>query len=240
MPKRFTRAIYAASAVAVAASSLALSASAADAASHAPRGTAACGFSCVNFFSQQLGSNTSLNAFVPGDTGIGGKVGQKVNLHLGGNFRPNGDFEYGFTPPAFVFQFCGFLANDFFAPTSFICTHYPFAPVLELVWSPFGNQTNLCAGVAKPGLAGESVTLQLCGANADTVWVGDIFHGTGGSCLTPVPGFALPVPPSTRRSWGALPGPTSSSRPSSARSRLGAVLQAAPSRREGAAACPGW
>ena len=58
-----------------------------------------------------------------------------------------------------MFQFCGFLANDFFSPTSFICTHYPFFAVIELNWSPFGNQSGFCAGVSR-ATSGRQVTLQ--------------------------------------------------------------------------------
>lgn len=195
MRKRFTRACYAVSAAAVVATSLSLGA--ASAATHAPKDTPACSFQCISFFSRQLGSNTDLNAFVPGDTGVGGKVGQKVNLHLAGNFRPNGDWSFGFTFPAFVFQFCGLLANDFFSPTSYICTHFPFAPVLELDWTPFGNQSGLCAGVAKGGVAGESVTLQNCGMTANTVWVGDTVHSSGGNCITPVAFPYTNIPPAS-------------------------------------------
>lgn len=173
MRKRIMRACYAASAAAVMATSLSLGT--ASAATHAPRDTPACSFQCISFFSAQLGSNTDLNAYVPGDTGVGGMVGQKVNLHLAGNFRPNGDWEFAFQGQ--VFQFCGLLANDFFSPTSYVCLHFPFNPVMELDWAPFGNQSGLCAGVAKGGVAGENVTLQDCGMSANTVWIGDFAHG---------------------------------------------------------------
>lgn len=173
MRKRFMRACYAASAAAVMATSLSLGT--ASAATNAPRDTPACGAQCISLFSQQLGSNTDLNAYVPGDTGVGGKVGQKVNLHLAGNFRPNGDWQFSFQGQ--VFQFCGLLANDFFAPTSYVCLHYPFNSVMELDWAPFGNESGLCAGVAKAGLANQNVTLQHCGMTAKTVWIGDHNHG---------------------------------------------------------------
>jgi hypothetical protein len=194
MPKRFTRAFYAASAAAVVASSLSLSLGTASAATHAPKDTAACGTNCISVFSRQLGSGTTLNAFVPGNTGSGGKVGQKVNLHLSANFRPNGDWQPSLS--GFVYQFCGFLANDFFSPTSYVCLHYPFFPVIEFNWAPFGNQSGLCAGVAKGGVNNESVTLQPCGATANTVWIGDETHSTRHiGCLIPVPHLFLPVGP---------------------------------------------
>ncbi|HUJ04651.1 MAG TPA: hypothetical protein VLX31_00935 [Streptosporangiaceae bacterium] len=196
MPKRFTRAFLATSVAAVVASGLCISAGAATASTHAPKDTAACGFNCISIFSRQLGSGTTLNAYVPGDTGTGGKVGQKVNMHLAANYRPNGDWEASIQ--GFVFSYCGFLANDFFSPTSTLCQHYAFAPLIELSWSPFGNQTTLCAGVAKGGVAGESVTLQACGQTGNTLWVADTFNRLGtGSCLAPVSPLRLPVGPNS-------------------------------------------
>ena len=194
MRKRFTRALYAVSAVAVAAGSLSLSVGAASAATHVKKDTVACGGTCISVFTAQLGSFETMNAYVPGDTGAGGKVGQKVNIHLFGNYRPNGDFEPSIS--GFVFQYCGFLANDFFSPTSYICQHYPFFDVIEMNWAPFGNQSGLCAGVAKGGVAGENVTLQNCGVNANTVWVLDRNHATRNhDCRIPVPNFFLPIGP---------------------------------------------
>ena len=197
MPKRFTRAFYAMSAAAIVASSLGLSVGTASAVTHAPKDTAACGTNCVSVFSRQLGSGTTLNAFVPGDTGSGGKVGQKVNMRLANNTRPNGDWQPDIT--GFVFQFCGFLANDFFSPTSYVCLHYPFFAVIEMQWSPFGNQSGLCAGVKTGGVAG-NVTLQDCGLSANTVWIADRNNSTMSppvSCLTAVPSIFLPVGPNS-------------------------------------------
>lgn len=178
MRKRFTRAFYAVSAAAVVTASLSLSVGTASAVTHVKKDTVACGSLCTSFFNAQLGSSTTLNAYIKGDNGIGGKVGTKVNLHVAGNFRPNGDFTPSIS--GFVFQFCGFFANDFFSPTSYICLHYPFFDVFELNWAPFGNQSTLCAGVAA-AVAGESVTLQPCGISANTVWVADRTNATLGT-----------------------------------------------------------
>lgn len=201
MRKRFTRAFYAVSAAAVVASSLSLSVGTASAVTHVKKDTVACGHLCISVFSAQLGSNVTMNAFVPGDTGTGGKVGQKVNMHLAGNFRPNGDFEPSID--GFVFQFCGFLANDFFSPTSFICTHYPFFDVFEFNWAPFGNESALCAGVARAAVAGQPVTLQNCGISAKTVWVLDRKNSTRGTdCRVPT---TPPVGPGVDKSVNYCP-----------------------------------
>lgn len=49
-------------------------------------------------------------------------------------------------------------------------------PVYESNWSPYGNGSDLCAGVAKPAAAGENVTLQECGVSSATFWVADESH----------------------------------------------------------------
>jgi hypothetical protein len=165
MRKRFTRALYAVSAAAVMTAGLSLSAGVASAATHGKKDTVACGSNCVSIFSDQLGSSITMNAYVAGDTGVGGRVGTPVNMHLAANYRPNGDFTPSIS--GFVFQFCGFFANDFFSPTSFICTHYPLFAVIELNWSPFGNESGLCAGVST-ATAGRQVTLRPCGVDART------------------------------------------------------------------------
>lgn len=183
MRKRFTRAFYAVSAAAAVTASLSLGAGAASAGTHATKGTEACGFNCINFFSKALGPHVTENAFVPGDTGSGGKVGQKINLHLFSNTRPNGDF----TPDiiAHVSSLCGSL----FASTSYVCMHFPNFWVFEFNWSPFGNQSGLCVGVAVAQLAGQNVTLQPCGASTRTLWIADRAHGTNGDCRIGFPPF---------------------------------------------------
>ena len=194
MRKRFTKAFYAMSAAAVITASFGASAGVASAATHGKKDTVACGSNCVSLFSDQLGSGVTMNAFVPGDTGVGGHVGTPVNMHVAGNFRPNGDFSPSLS--GFVFQFCGFLANDFFSPTSFICTHYPLFAVIELNWSPFGNQSGWCAGVSR-ATSGRQVTLQPCGETAKTVWVADRIHSTNGTnCLIPATPPVSPGDPS--------------------------------------------
>jgi len=179
MRKRFTKALYAVSAAAMITAGLGLSAGTAGAATHAKKDTIACGSLCISIFSDQLGSGVTMNAYVPGDTGVGGRTGQKINMHYAANYRPNGDFMPSVS--GVVLQYCGFLANDFFSPTSYVCQHYPFFDVFEFNWAPFGNQSGWCAGVARAGVNNESVTLQPCGASANTVWILDRANSTQGT-----------------------------------------------------------
>ncbi len=57
-----------------------------------PNATPACGFNCFNLSSLTLGRGTIQNAYVPGDTGVGGRVGQQVNMNFASNSHPNEDF----------------------------------------------------------------------------------------------------------------------------------------------------
>src|SRR5580704_15857955 len=58
-----------------------------------PNATPACGFFCFNLYSRVLGDGTIQNAYVPGDTGVGGRVGQKVNMKYASNSHPNEDLQ---------------------------------------------------------------------------------------------------------------------------------------------------
>jgi hypothetical protein len=139
----------------------------------APAATPACGFSCFNLSSLTLGLGTIQNAYVPGDTGVGGKVGQVVNLNYASNTHPNEDFQGA--QVGTLSDYCGTTLST----TSYVCRTYPSGyPVFESNWAPFGNQTGLCSGVynsaSAPAYSGENVTLQPCGNNASTLWIGDL------------------------------------------------------------------
>jgi hypothetical protein len=142
-----------------------------------PNATPACGFNCFNLSSLTLGRGTIQNAYVPGDTGTGGRVGQKVNMNFASNSHPNEDFTGA--QVGTLGDFCGNLLST----TSYVCIHYPAGyPVFESNWSPFGNESGLCAGAFTPVFSSENVTLQNCGSSPSTLWVGDLandtfFHG---------------------------------------------------------------
>ena len=155
-------------ALAAASSLLAFGATAAQAAvKPRPNATPACGPQCIDIFSRGLGHHTILNAYVPGDTGVGGKVGQKLNLKFASNSHPNEDFTLA--ADGTVSQFCG----TELAPTSVACIHYGSSEVLELNWTPYGNETDLCAGTSGTIFSGENVTLQRCGVYEGTLFIVD-------------------------------------------------------------------
>jgi hypothetical protein len=138
-----------------------------------PDATPACGFTCYSLSSLLLGRGTIQNAYVPGDTGVGGKVGQETNLNYASNSHPNEDFSGA--QVGTLGDFCGTLLST----TSYVCVNYPSDyPVYEANWSPFGNESGLCSGAFTPAFEGENVTLQSCGTSASTLWVGDLADST--------------------------------------------------------------
>ncbi len=144
-----------------------------------PDATPACGFFCFNLYSAVLGGGTIQNAYVPGDTGVGGKVGQKVNMKYASNSHPNEDFTGA--QVGTLANYCPNFGGTGLSATSYACITYPAAyPVYESNWSPFGNESGLCVGAAMPLYNGENVTLQGCGNTAATLWVGDLANASGG------------------------------------------------------------
>ena len=142
-----------------------------------PNATPACGFNCFNLSSLTLGPRNIQNAYVPGNTGTGGKVGQKVNLHFASNTQVNADFTGA--QVGTLLNFCPNFGGVGLAQTSYVCINYPSNyPVFESNWSPFGNQSGLCVGAFVPVFSGENTTLQNCGETASTIWVGDLHNTT--------------------------------------------------------------
>jgi hypothetical protein len=171
-------------ALSTAAAVLTLGGTAAQASVHhaTPNATPACGAQCFSLSSLELGRGTIQNAYVPGDTGLGGRVGQELNLRHASNSHPNEDFTGA--QIGTLGAYCGGLISA----ESYVCVNYPTSyPVFESDWSPFGNDTGLCAGLASAGVVRENVTLQTCGTSAVTIWVGDLANATfrHGSLYTP-------------------------------------------------------
>jgi hypothetical protein len=173
MRNRFARACSALAAGIAVTSVVGLSAASAASASIRPTATPACGIHCFNLFSLVLGRRTIQNAYVPGDTGTGGKPGIEVNLNLASNTHPNEDFSGA--QVGTLLNFCPNFGGVGLAQTSYVCINYPSNyPVFEANWSPFGNESGLCTGSKLPLFSGREVTLQPCGANPTTIWVGDL------------------------------------------------------------------
>jgi hypothetical protein len=208
MRNRFARACSLLAAGVAVTSVVGLSAGSAASASVRPAATPACGFNCFNLFSLVLGPRTIQNAYVPGDTGTGGKAGTEVNLNLASNTHPNEDFTGARVGT--LGDFCPNLGGTGLSPTSYACINYPASyPVFEANWSPFGNESGLCTGSKLPLYSGRETTLQPCGVNASTIWVGDLANSVlrfgrvylpwvNGASTTFSHALVLTVDPSTR------------------------------------------
>jgi hypothetical protein len=207
MRNRFARACSVFAAGVAVTSVVGLSAGSAASASVGPAATPACGFHCFNLFSLALGRHTIQNAYVPGDTGTGGKPGIEVNLNHASNTHPNEDFTGA--KVGTLLNFCPNYGGVGLAQTSYVCINYPSSyPVFEANWSPFGNESGLCTGSKLPLFSGRETTLQNCGVNPTTIWVGDLansvtrggriyFPWVNGASTTFSHALVLTVDPST-------------------------------------------
>jgi hypothetical protein len=208
MRNRFARACSMLAAGVAITSMVGLSTTSAASASVRPAATPACGFNCFNLFSLVLGPRTIQNAYVPGDTGTGGKAGIEVNLNLASNTHPNEDFTGA--QVGTLLDFCPNFGGTGLSQTSYVCINYPSSyPVFESNWSPFGNESGLCTGSKLPLNSGRETTLQPCGGNATTIWVGDLANSiirfgrpylpwVNGASTTFSHALVLTVDPSTR------------------------------------------
>jgi hypothetical protein len=180
MRNRFARACSALAAGVAITSMIGLSAAGMASAATAkvkPDATPACGFNCFNLSSLLLGPNYIQNAYVPGNTGVGGRVGQFVNLKQASNTAPNQDFTGA--QVGTLGDFCPNYGGTGLSATAYVCINYPSTyPVYESNWSPFGNESGLCVGAFDPVYSGEPVSLQYCGSQVSTIWVGDLKNAT--------------------------------------------------------------
>jgi hypothetical protein len=166
-------------AAALAAVALSVAGTTAASASVRPNATPACSSNCFDLSSLLLGRGTLQNAYVPGDTGVGAKIGQKVNMHVASNSQINEDFTGAQVGTLGDFCSTALKPGNLLAQDAYVCVNYPFwYPVFESDVSPFGNETGLCAGATLPETTGENVTLQTCGISGSTLWVGDLKNET--------------------------------------------------------------
>jgi len=144
----------------------------------------ACGQGCVLLYSLRLGQASTINAYIPSDDGRGGQVGRKITMRRAAARTPDGHFTLSFV--ARVSQFCGIDAHDFFSLGSYVCNHDSNYWVFEAQWTPYGNSSGFCAGVAIPDKSGENITLRPCGVDDRTLWIASQANGSGGNCRGPV------------------------------------------------------
>ena len=174
---KFKRLAAVAAAVSLLALGLAGTASASVAGAR-PHATAACASNCFSLSSLQTGPGVIQNSYIPGGNGLAvtGKVGDRLNMKFGDDSFRQEDFTTD-TPGLTVSDFCapaGLIpTGQEFASTSYQCIHYASDPVFEANWSPDGDQSGLCAGVAVANEANQAVTLRPCGEATATLWIAD-------------------------------------------------------------------
>lgn len=142
--------------------------------------TPACGFSCIDLFSEQTGTGLIESVYVPGSNGQAhsAKAGDMTDLKAGNLTFTNEDFSASVDET--VGQGC---SDGDLGARSYACLHFATEaapgvyagndPVYELNWAPDGSESGLCPGIASPGIAGQNVTLQACGVRDTTLWIGD-------------------------------------------------------------------
>jgi hypothetical protein len=158
--------------------------------------TPSCGLSCIDIFSQEFGTHFN-PTFVLDDFQGKIKIGQPIilfresNGDLAEDFRPElqgtvADFyaagmvtaafalHYGCIPPiGSAFNIDPGAANfpDCFGLPNVALND----PAFEIEYTPNGQFSGLCVGVASTAVQEEGVTLQECGASSKTVWAVDLF-----------------------------------------------------------------
>jgi hypothetical protein len=164
MRNRFTRACYALAAGVAVTTTLGLTVAGAASASPRPTrpdATPPCGFDCINPYTALHGPGYVLqnrNAF--------NAVGNLLKLQVANNAAPGQDWTIYLQGSVNHFASFGLVSSN-------LAFHYGFEPAYELQWSPYGVNTGLCQGTHSAAFSGERVSLQVCGVNANTVWVLD-------------------------------------------------------------------
>ena len=181
MRNRFTRACFALAAGAAVTTAVGFSAAGAASAattSAKPNATPSCGIFCINPYTAKYGPGYVLQNY----RAING-VGNKLKLQFANNNAPGQDWTIFLQGSVNRFFRFGLVSGN-------LAFHYGHEPAYELQWSPFGVNTGLCQGTAAPAANGRKVTLQVCGVNANTVWVLDFQDSP---YLNPLSGVFVPV-----------------------------------------------
>ncbi len=148
--------------------------------------TPSCGGTCVNIFSQEFGHHSNPN-FILDVQGGRIHIGQNIILYRGSNNDSAEDFRLEAQGTVADFYLAGMVSAALAlhygcvpnvspgGPTCF-GTHLSFNdPAFEIEYTPNGQDSGLCVGVANTAVAHEHVTLQECGASSKTVWAVDIY-----------------------------------------------------------------
>jgi hypothetical protein len=141
--------------------------------------TPSCGHDCIDIFSREFGTHQQPN-YMLDMLRQGAKVGQPVILFRTSNSDPAEDLTISFQGLTSEFNAAGLVSNAValhygcagqFGANS--CTKGVDDPAFEVEYAPYGVDSGLCVGVARPAFQNEGVTLQPCGISGRTVWILD-------------------------------------------------------------------
>jgi hypothetical protein len=131
--------------------------------------TPVCAERCISLFSKVLGTYAQPNVV---ETVLGGvaEVGQPVILERASGSDPSQD----------LIPTLG-LVSDFYAigmVSEEVNSHYGNLQAAQIQFAPFGAESGLCVGLAKPASQGAGLTLQPCEVPGTTVFIIDMPHAT--------------------------------------------------------------
>ena len=126
--------------------------------------TIICNSFCNDLYSRQLSTQFILST--------AGTYNAPVTLQEASDSAVSEDFN------AYVVGTLGQLIHaGMISRSSYVALKYPhFWPVFEDEYSPDGNSSGYCIGVAGKATNGKAVVLRDCGAAAHTLWVADVKH----------------------------------------------------------------
>ncbi len=149
--------------------------------------TPSCGLTCIDIFSHQFGHHRAPNYLLDvWQQHI--RIGQPIILYRSSNNDLAEDFRLEFQGTVADFFAVGMVSSALALHYGCIGTgptqNFPDCfglnivvndPAFEIEYTPLGQFSGLCVGVASTAVQGEKVSLQECGASSKTVWVVDIF-----------------------------------------------------------------
>lgn len=126
--------------------------------------TPACGAFCISIFSLEHGTYDQPNVVEAVFDGVA-KVGQPVILAPASSSDPSQDF-FPDARTVSAFYAAGLVSAE-------VNSHYGSLDAAQIEYAPFGDDTDLCVGLATTAFQNQGLTLQPCDVSARTVWIVD-------------------------------------------------------------------
>jgi hypothetical protein len=122
--------------------------------------TSACGDRCVDLYEEAAG-NTEILGVEPGTV----QAGLATELDIPSETAASEDFELRPQGTLSVFYQAGFV-------DAAVEQAWSSDETYEWLYAPDGQETSLCLGIASNASSGEQTSLQPCGVDMETVWIG--------------------------------------------------------------------